>query len=59
MCGMLIGDFNSYNVPRNCYARYFNETFGIMCEVKNNLAISKVVTVMLMKIQVLWDMTPY
>ena len=60
MCGMLTvtGDFSSYKVPRNCYAWYFNATFGMMCEVKNNLAISKVVTVVLIKIQVLLDMTP-
>lgn len=47
------GDFSIYNVPRNCYAWYFNATFGIMCEVRNNLATSKVVTVVLMKIQLL------
>jgi hypothetical protein len=53
------GDISSHNAPRNFYARYFNAIVGMMCEVKNNLATSEVVTVVLMKIQVLWDMTPY
>ena len=47
------GDFSIDNVPRNCYACYFNATFGMMCEVKNKHATSKFVTVVLMKIQVL------
>ena len=38
-------------MPRNCYARYFNANFRMMCEVKNNLATYEVVTVVLMKIQ--------
>jgi len=53
------GDISSHNVPRNCYVRYFNATFGMMCDVKNDLATSEVVTVLLIKIQFLWDMTPY
>lgn len=57
MCGT--GDLSSYNVSRNCYARYFHATFGMLCEVKNYLTTSEVVTVVLMKIQVPWDMTPY